>query len=248
MKKVSKRALLGTMVSLMFSNLIFAQEEEANEGISLTPSADIVSGYVWRGVHQTGASIQPGLDISWKGISLSAWGSTTLMSLTNTSDFSTLPKEFDVTLGYTASGLKLAVTDYWWSGEGAPYGHYKKSHFLEGTIGYSFGESLPLTLTWNTMFGMDGDKDDNGDRNYSTFVEAAYDFSVKGINVTASAGVSPWTGLYHKAGTDGFVLSMLSIKASKSIQLTDSFALPVFTQVIVAPNQDNVYFVFGISL
>lgn len=247
MKKVNKRALLGTMASLLMTNLTLAQEER-KEGISLTPSAEIVSGYIWRGVHQTGASIQPGLAVNWQGFSLSAWGSTTLMSLTNTSDFSTLPKEFDVTLGYQTNGLKLAVTDYWWSGEGAPYGHYKNSHFLEGTLGYSFGESLPLTLTWNTMFGMNGDKDENGKKNYSTFIEAVYDFNVKDINVSVSAGVAPWTGLYHKAGTDGFALSTLSLKASKTIRISDSFALPVFTQVIAAPNQDNVYLIFGISL
>ncbi len=247
MKSVNKRASLLTTGALLLSGFTFAQEE-TKDGFSLTPSADLVSAYVWRGVHQTGASVQPSLGIGWKGFSLSAWGSTTLTSLVNTSDFSTLPKEFDVTLGYETNGLSLAVTDYWWSGEGAPYGHYKNSHFLEGTIGYGFGESLPLTLTWSTMFGMNGDKDAEGDRYYSTFIEAGYDFAVKGVSVTASIGVSPWTSLYHKAGSDGFALSTVSLKASKEIKLTDSFALPVFTQVIVAPNQDNVYLIFGISL
>lgn len=248
MKTVNKQASFVTGALLMSNFFSMQAQEESDHGFTITPAADIVSGYVWRGVHQTGASVQPSLAIGWKGLSLTAWGSTTLTSLVNTADFSTLPKEFDITLGYEINGLKVAVTDYWWSGEGAPYGHYTKSHFLEGTIGYSFGESLPLTLTWNTMFGMDGDKDAEGDRYYSTYVEAAYDFQLKGVDLSASAGISPWTGIYHKEGTEGFALSTVSLKASKAIKFSDSFSLPVFTQVIVAPNQDNVFLVFGINL
>jgi len=95
---------------------------------------------------------------------------------------------------------------------------------------------------------MDGDRKENGDHYYSTYVEAYYDFSVKGIDLTAGIGVSPWTGMYHREGKDGFALCALSLKASKDIRITDSFALPVFTEVVFAPNQDNVFIVFGISL
>ena len=47
----------------------FAQEKSKFE---ITPAADIVSSYVWRGVYQTSASVQPSLKASYAGLSLTA--------------------------------------------------------------------------------------------------------------------------------------------------------------------------------
>ena len=93
-----------------------------------------------------------------------------------------------------------------------------------------------------------GDKDADGDQQFSTYVEAAYTFSVLGVDVTPGIGVSPWTGMYHKEGKDGFALCSIALRASREIKITDSFSLPVFAQCIVAPNQDNVFLVFGLSI
>jgi uncharacterized protein (TIGR02001 family) len=226
---------------LFISSSLAAQEESKFE---ITPSVDVVSSYVWRGMYQTGPSVQPGLTLAYGGLSLGVWGSTDF----STADNLYIPKEFDITLGYEAGGFSIGVTDYWWSGETAPYGHYKASHFFEGTVGYSFGESFPFSLSWSTMLGLDGDKDADGDQLYSTYVSAAYDFSVKDVAVSASLGISPWTGSYHKAGTNGLAVSAISLKASKELKISDSFSLPVFVETIIAPNQDNVFLVFGISL
>ena len=70
---------------------------------------------------------------------------------------------------------------------------------------------------------------------------------MKGVDLTASLGVTPWTGLYHREGTNGFDVSSVSLKASKEIKVTDSFDLPLFVQCIFSPNQDNVYLVVGMS-
>ncbi|MDD4115136.1 MAG: hypothetical protein PHG27_06005 [Massilibacteroides sp.] len=224
-----------------FSAPLFSQEESE---FQIAPAADIVSSYVWRGIYQTGPSFQPSINASWKGLSLTAWGSTDFSTVDNAG----IAKEFDFTLSYSTGGVSLAVTDYWWAGEGSRYGDYSGNHFFEGTIGYHFGESFPLGITWNTMLGMDGDKDADGDQQYSTYVEAGYDFNVSGVDLTASVGVSPWAGIYHKEGKDGFALSTISLKASKSIKITDSFSLPIFAQTIIAPNHDNVFLVFGVTI
>lgn len=229
-----------TATALLMSFATFAQEEKQFE---IAPSADLVSSYVWRGVYQTGASVQPSINLSYAGFSLTAWGSTDFSSLSDPDK----GKEFDLTIGYGIGGFSIGVTDYWWAGEGHRYGDYSNSHFFEGTAGYKFGESFPLGITWSTMFA-GGDKKVDGDRRFSTYVEAAYDFSVLGVDVTPSIGVSPWTGMYHREGKDGFALCTIALKASKEIKITDSFSLPVFAQAIVAPNQDNVFLVFGLSI
>ncbi|MDR1556061.1 MAG: hypothetical protein LBS88_03375 [Tannerellaceae bacterium] len=223
-------------MALFMGSSAMAQEETKLE---ITPSADLVSSYVWRGAYQTATAVQPGLTLSYGGFSVGAWGST---------DFAFQGKEVDFTIGYEAGGFSIAFTDYWWAGEGSSYGHYKASHYFEGSIGYSFGEAFPLSLSWNTMLGLDSDKNAEGNQQYSTYVSAGYDFNVKEVALTASIGLAPWTGIYHKADTEGFALSVISLKATKEIKISDSFVLPVFAEAILAPNQDNVFLVFGISL
>jgi hypothetical protein len=222
------------LMALFISSSMMAQEESKLE---ITPSADLVSSYVWRGAYQTATAIQPGLTLSFGGFSVGAWGST---------DFAFQGKEVDFTVGYETGGFSIAFTDYWWAGEGSSYTDYKATHYLEGSIGYSF--SFPLSLSWNTMLGLDSDKNAKGDQQFSTYVSAGYDFNVKDVALTASIGIAPWTGIYHKADTEGLVVSAISLKATKEIKISDSFSLPVFAETIIAPNQDNVFLVFGISL
>ncbi len=231
-----KHWIVVIVVLCLFSDI----KANKNKSFEINPAADLVSSYVWRGIYQTGPAIQPSLTLSYAGFSLIAWGSTDF-------DFDSPGKEFDLSLGYSYKGLSFAVTDYWWSGEGARYFDYKDSHYLEGSVGYYFGDKIPLSLTWNTMFGLNSDKKLNGDNYFSTYIEAGYDFCVKGVDLTASIGVIPWTGLYHRAGTDGFDVSSISLKAGKEIGITDKFVLPLFVQCIFSPNQDNVYLVVGTS-
>ena len=177
-------------------------------------------------MYQTGASVQPSLSLSGAGLLLTAWGST---DFSNASD-EYKAKEFDLTCGYGIGRFNMAVTDYWWSGEGSRYGNYSNSHYFEGTLGFTLGEKFPLSLTWNTMFA-GGDKNEDGDLQYSTFIEAKYSVNVCGVELSPSIGISPWTGLY----SDGFGLNSLSLKAKKDIVITDKYSLPLFAQVIAAP-------------
>lgn len=203
---------------------------------NVTPSVDLVSSYVWRGMYQTGPAFQPNLSVSVAGLSLSAWGST---------DFGDA-KEFDITLGYENNGFSIAVTDYWWSGQGARYGRYSTDHFFEGTVGYQFGESIPLSVCWNTMFA-GGDKDTEGDQRYSTYIEAAYDLAVGGVSLTPKVSISPWKGMYHKEGSSGLAIPALSLRASKEIRVSEAFAPTLFTEAIVSPEHDNVFLIVGLG-
>lgn len=57
--------------ALLMSVSVFSQDEKKFE---ITPAADLVSSYVWRGAYQTGVSIQPSLSLSYAGLSLSRRG------------------------------------------------------------------------------------------------------------------------------------------------------------------------------
>ena len=92
-------------IFLAFSCLLGATATHAQDEVETTVETDVVSQYVWRGLDLGQASLQPTLGISYKGLSLSAWGS---VGLTNANDH----REIDLTLGYTISGLNISITDY----------------------------------------------------------------------------------------------------------------------------------------
>ena len=69
MKENFKRAVLLLSITIALPTISIAQEK-----IETDISADLVSGYIWRGQDLGNISIQPTLSLSYKGFSLSAWG------------------------------------------------------------------------------------------------------------------------------------------------------------------------------
>lgn len=185
-------------------------------------------------------SIQPTLGVAYKGFSLSAWGNIGLSDKDDT-------KEFDLTAAYTAGGFHIGVTDYWFNSPNDKYFAYKAhetSHVFEGNIGYDFG---PLAVNWYTNFaGSDGVNKD-GDRAYSSYVELAAPFKLASLDWTATVGAVPYrTSFYAKA--DGFAVTNLGLKASKDIEITNSFSVPVFAGIYANPSTQKAYFVCGFTL
>lgn len=246
MKSIIKGILICSIATLSGIQSLRAQDKFTVNG-----KVDFVSNYVWRGSDQnSGFSVQPALSMAYRGFLLSANGS---QSITNASDGA---QEFDINLGYSAKGFSITVSDYWWNGMAAPYGHYSDGHHFEGTLGYSFKDlcNVPLTLTWSTWFagGDDYKMNDDGtaDRAYSTYISASYDIALPGeVTLTPAIGFTPWEGVYYKEAN----ITDISLKASKAVAITDKFSIPLFVQVIVAPHDtakgvDKTYLVAGLSL
>ena len=234
-----KKIVLFAM-GLVMSMTAFAQDSEK---IETTISGDVVSSYIWRGQDLGSAAVQPTLDVGYKGLSLTAWGS---YGLVNTAD----TKEFDLTLAYTIGGLNIGVTDYWFDRGGLdPDGRYFKydahgtNHVFETNIGYDFG---PLALQWYTNFAGNDGANKDGKRAYSSYVEVVVPFKLATVDWTATAGAVPWATTSY--GTTGFAVTNLSLKATKDIKITDSFSIPVFGQVVGNPCSQKAYLVFGFTL
>ncbi|MDR1809039.1 MAG: hypothetical protein LBR34_01360 [Prevotella sp.] len=246
MKKIfrSKKMMLGA--ALLGLGLSFSTGATAQDEVEVSAGADLVSSYVWRGVDCGSAAFQPSLGVSYKGLSLTAWGST---------DFNSLAKEFDFTLGYAITeGLSVSLTDYSFPGAGGTeldpltgeeiYDYFDyDGHQVELGIAYSVGN---FSLAWNTfIYGDDKKLDDPDKQNYTSYFEAGYSLPVGDTTLDFAVGLSPWeSGVY---GNDGFALTNLSIKGSKEIKITDSFSLPAFTQIVINPELKNAHFVFGLS-
>lgn len=238
-----KKIVLGLLfLSLVFG---FSTAKSQVKGVDINLSGDIVSSYVWRGAKAAGASVQPSLTASIGGFSLGAWGSTDIA----TAGY----KEVDFTASYSVAGLTLAVTDYWWDGDDA-YRYFStpedgySGHMLEAGLSYTLPQSFPLTLSWNTFFLGEGNKKGNGDNSFSTYVELSYPFSVKGVDMTLATGFCPWESAVYGSDIDGFKFTNVTLGASKEIKITDSFSVPVFTNIIANPAKEDINFVFGITI
>ena len=237
MKKVIRFFLAGLL--LVGATAAWAQDE-----IETTVSGDVVSSYIWRGQDLGDVSLQPTLGVSYKGLSLTAWGSVGLTDPLDT-------KEFDLTLSYTTGGLNIGITDYWFDAGLDPDARYFKydahgtNHVFEANIGYDFGVA---SVQWFTNFaGNDGINKD-GKRAYSSYAEVVVPFKLSAIDWTATVGAVPSATSFYNDWTSGFAVTNVSLKATKDIKVTDSFSIPVFGQIAANPCTQKAYLVFGFTL
>ena len=139
-----KKIIYSALALLLFG----AATAKAQDTVETTVGTDFVSSYVWRGLELGDVSMQPTLGVSYKGLSLSAWGS---VGLSNPAD----TKELDLTLAYSVGGFNIGVTDYWFNAGLDPLNRYFKyaadetNHVFEANVGYDFGFA---SLQWYTNF------------------------------------------------------------------------------------------------
>lgn len=226
-------------VLLISVGLLFAvATAHAQDKVETTLSADVVNHYIWRGTDCGNVSIQPTLGIAYKGLSLSAWGSVGLDKDDN--------KELDLTASYSVGGFSIGVTDYWFNTPEKRYFYYNAhgtSHIFEGYVSYDIG---PVSAAWYTNFAGNDGVNKDGDRAYSSYFEVNAPFKLGGVDWTATAGAVPFATTTYN--TSGFAVTNLALKASKDIQITDHFTLPIFGQVVANPSDQKAYFVFGFTL
>ena len=215
---------------------------KAQDTLETTIGTDVVSQYVWRGQDLGGVSVQPTLGLAYKGLSLSAWGSAGLSNPADT-------REFDLTLAYTIGGFNIGVTDYWFNAGLDPLNRYFAyaadctNHVFEANIGYDFGFA---SLQWYTNFAGNDGLTPAEKRAYSSYVEVNVPFVLGGVDWIATAGAVPFATDFY--GVESFGVVNVALTASKDIQITDSFSIPVFAQVAANPYSRDAFFVFGITL
>ena len=214
--------------------------------------ADLISHYMWRGTDMGGISIQSELGVSWKGLSLSAFGNAGF----DKDDV----KEIDLTLNYSNWGFNIGITDYWVSDIDPEnrYFFYKDKetpHQLEANIGYTckYFSFQAYTIFWGNDYKI------NGDRAYSTFIELSVPFRLGGLNWDARAGITPmesagYTTLRdtevrgnHYFYGEGFTCNMASLRATKTLEFKN-LEVPVFAEIHTNPYLQKANFLVGVSL
>ncbi len=240
-------------------------EQKVSSPAQFNLGADLVSRYIWRGKDfGNSPAIQPNVTFSVAGFKIGAWGSFGFVPYTEQINDSTSVNmgnyaEVDPFVSYTLKGFTLAVTDFFTINGLTPnsgnYFNYKNSttgHTFEISLAWAGPDKFPLQLFVGTLvYGADKGKDSEGNyglgttNNYSTYFEAAYPFTIKGVGVKPFIGGIPFGSSWY-CPTSGIVNAGLTV--SKTLQITKEFGLPLFTSIVVNPQSQCVFFVFGLSL
>ena len=83
---------------------------------------------------------------------------------------------------------------------------------------------------WYTNFAGNDGLNRDGDRAYSSYVEATAPFKLGGCDWAASIGAVPFTTSFY-GDTNGFAVTNVSLKATKDLKITDSFSVQSSSQV-----------------
>ena len=208
----------------------------SRDRVDLSLGVDLVNQYIWRGQDLGDVSLQPTLGISWKGLSLSTWGSVGISDFTD-------DKELDFTLDYTYKGFSVGITDYWFSkGSYFQYKKGKTTHIWEANIGYDFGF---LSVQWYTNFAGNDGLNKDGKRAYSSYFELEAPFRLGGLDWAATLGVVPWATTSYNS--NGFCVTNVGLRATKDFVIKEKFHLPVFAGLTANPRNEKVYLLFGVS-
>jgi len=189
-----------------------------------TAGVDLYSSYVWRGSKFAGPSVQPSVKFTAGGLTAGVWGSY---------DFSGY-KETDPYISYSLPiGLSIGVTDYYYEGDITDFSDSTGSHALEVNLGYTI---KGLSLAGNYIVNEAGGAASMGGDMY---FQATYAFNSFSAFIGAGNG-------WHTSDSE-FNVCNIGIQASKSIELTDKFSIPVTGQVIVNPDKKQLFMVVGLS-
>lgn len=198
--------------------------------------ADVVSRYVWRGAdYGESASVQPALSFSVEGFEVGTWASYAM------NPEGAFANEHDLWLSYTTGPLTLGLTDYYFPNAGFDFfdfdGDGEGAHLIEPFVSLSGPAQFPITFF--AGYFAHNDPDD------SIYLNAGYPFAIDGVDLTFAVGASAGESALY--GTDGFGIIELNLAASRSIPITDGFALPINVAYVLNPYAERSFLVVGLS-
>lgn len=223
-----------SVLFILIINISFSQENDTISNWNYSIGSDIVSRYVWRGSdYFNSPAIQPLAELSYKNISLGAWGSYSFAN----SDI----QEADLYLSYSFWKLKMICYDYFYMNMSKARNSYysyskeKTGHDFSIDAAFTLSEKIPLSLLASYNYY-------GADTLHSSYFETSYSLTKK-IPLIIFVGFTPSKGWY---GNDiGVVNTGVCIK--KEYKLLGENVIPVYCKLIFNPQRENIYIVAGIT-
>ena len=269
MKSIAKISIL-TILLLAPVFKIQSQEESKECPADINVGVDLMSRFIWRGMNFGGSSpsIQPYTSISVKNFEWGVWSAYSISNFNN--------QEFDLYACYTFGKdlFTVMVTDYYSASDILDYNYFDydkdfTGHIYEGSLMFNGAEKFPFSfLAALNFYGADAPKINNDETSpdfntktgiqYSNYFELGYFGELKGVSYNAFWGFTLsnpkkpdlTTGFIGEPGYYGNGPGFINIgfTATKEIQITEKFSLPITTSISTNPQKEKVFFVVGISL
>ncbi|MFW5708531.1 MAG: hypothetical protein ACOCX0_01760 [Bacteroidota bacterium] len=230
------------VVLLVFVVLVGSARAQGTFNVSL----DAKNMHYWRGLRVSdGFVTAPMVGYYSESLSIFAWGGLSLdgqyREVSKIISYST--GNFSVTLLDIFNFTGLADADYF------NFKADETNHITDLSLGYNFGQEIPLNLMWATII-YGNDRDSNGDNRYSTYLEASY--SVLADNYVVQPYVAAGFAL---AGADdnslygakAFDLVNLGLRVSRSVIL-GNHTIPVTGTMGYNPSLKQASVEIAISL
>jgi hypothetical protein len=228
-----------TIIFILFFMGIGSNAQDKNE-VNISLGTDIASSYLWRGLPQgTMPALQPWSELTYKGFSLGAWGSYELGGTF---------KEIDIYAKYTLNSFSLQFVDLYFpdfAGLNPDYFNYKNSetgHAAELALSFNGTSKIPFTVYGGMIVygtAIDPKVSDAVKLNKSAYFEVNYLGSVKDVNYTIFAGLTPTESVLY--GTSQFSFINVGLSLKKAIKITDQFSLPLKLTLAANPESNKFY-------
>ncbi len=259
---MSKIRFLSALLVILSFNL-FGQETTDSKESPFSFGSDFVNRYIWRGVNlgDNTPSIQPNMSLDFgsekHAFSLGTFGAYSMGGQHL--------QEADIFLSYSFNEmLTLTITDYFFPLDNASnpkYFNYKEQqtgHVYEGLLSFNGTEKIPFSLMFAMNFyGADARKinSDGSDAGIfmSKYVEIGYKKEFKNMSMNLFVGgtiddpdeTKGEMGFY---GNQSYGVINMGCKLTKEVKITENFSLPLQSQIIINPEQERIFLVFGFSL
>lgn len=218
------------------------KQENLKQTSPLSAYVDLKSRHTWRGkLTVKGFSVQPNLVFQKNNFTLGAWGCYAL-------DDSYA--EVDLYASYKVKFIQFSVADYFCPNEGLKFNKFfnwdKKTspHTVDVEVKFTGTKSIPVYLLASTM--VFGNRDIDGDEQYSTYLEAGYTLNLSDYNqkIDFFIGATPFDNSYG----EGFNVVNMGMKVTREFTISEKFSLPVYSKMVVNPQTENIYLVFGVTI
>lgn len=223
------------LIATSFAQNLYSQEVECKSKIS--PEIGVVNRFVWRGIYlDSRPNIQPALKYENSGLTLGAWG-----SYNTTGEYA----QTNFYIEYTKKVITFQLMDHYIDDteNDVNYFDYDSEttrHLYEGSVKLAFGSFSVLASSF--LYGNDRDLD--GDNRFSSYLELGYSRPVKDITLDFFLGASLNEGIYANSAT----VVNAGLKATKDIQITEKFAVPVSFSIVANPDKEKIFFLIEVKI
>ncbi len=203
--------------------------------------AEITSRYIWRGVDYGNApSFQPSITFEEGAIKIGTWGAYSFAGAGSV--FSEHDVFAEIAIESKAGIFSFIYTDYYYPGSKLKYfnfsGEGKGAHTLEA--GLSFKGSAPFPIQLSAYINFHNDPD------YSTYFQAGYPIETDDVSLLFFAGLSGKRSVWY--GTSKTAVINVGINFTKQFYISDKLSFPIFASLIINPDLEQSYLIFGLSI